>query len=112
MRKEDLDAIAERQPYCRNFGESVSLSRAERDGLVALAKKAVVWRRCDKEVPDTDVWLLVAGMFDGPHDWRTRQGFYSGETKTWHVSNASWKPIYWGYMPIFNADAEMAKEGT
>jgi len=38
MNKEDLDAIAERQPYCRNFGESVSLSRAERDELVALAR--------------------------------------------------------------------------
>ena len=38
MNKEDLDAIAERQPYCRNFGESVSLSRVERDELVALAR--------------------------------------------------------------------------
>jgi len=41
MRKEDLDAIAERQPYCRNFGESVSLSRVERDELVALARVAL-----------------------------------------------------------------------
>ena len=42
MRKEDLDAIAERQPYCRNFGESVSLSRAERDQLVALTRDGML----------------------------------------------------------------------
>lgn len=112
MDKKDLDAIATREAHCKPYGASVTLSIGERDELVALAKKAVVWRRCDKEVPDVDVWLLVAGMFDGPHDWRTRQGFYSGETKTWHVSNASWKPIYWAYMPVFNADAALAKEGA
>jgi len=44
MNKEDLDAIAERQPYCRNFGESVSLSRAERDELVALARDGMRYR--------------------------------------------------------------------
>lgn len=42
MDKEALHAIAARLPYCRNFGESVSLSRAERDQLVAMAKALVL----------------------------------------------------------------------
>ena len=44
MDKEALDAIAARLPYCRNFGESVSLSRAERDQLVALARNGMLLR--------------------------------------------------------------------
>lgn len=40
MTKEELEQIAERAPYCRSFGESVSLSRGERDELVALARLA------------------------------------------------------------------------
>lgn len=108
MTKDDLDEIAKRETHCKPWGEAVTISRAERDQLVALARTAPEWKRCDEETPDADVWLLVAGMFDGPHDWRTRQGFYSGETKTWHVSNASWKPIYWCYMPLFKTDANVA----
>jgi len=41
MTKEELQAIADRMPFCRSFGESVSLSRAERDQLVALARIAL-----------------------------------------------------------------------
>lgn len=44
MDKEALDAIADRQPYCRSFGELVSLSRAERDQLVALARDGMRYR--------------------------------------------------------------------
>lgn len=38
MTKDELDQIAERRTYCEPFGESVSLSRVERDELVALAR--------------------------------------------------------------------------
>lgn len=38
MLKEDLDAIAQLRTYCEPFGESVRLSRVERDELVALAR--------------------------------------------------------------------------
>lgn len=44
MTKEELDAIASRAPYCRSFGESVSLSRVERDELVALARNGMLLR--------------------------------------------------------------------
>lgn len=44
MNKEDLDAIATRAPYCRSFGEAVSLSRVERDELVALARDGMRYR--------------------------------------------------------------------
>ncbi|WFC66385.1 hypothetical protein EUC41_08670 [Achromobacter denitrificans] len=44
MTKEELDAIASRAPYCRSFGESVSLSRVERDELVALARDGMRYR--------------------------------------------------------------------
>lgn len=44
MTKEELQAIADRMPFCRSFGESVSLSRAERDQLVALARDGVRYR--------------------------------------------------------------------
>ncbi|MNU46308.1 hypothetical protein D3C71_351670 [compost metagenome] len=44
MNKEDLDALAARHPYCRSFGESVSLSRVERDELVAMARDGMRYR--------------------------------------------------------------------
>ncbi len=66
MRKEDLDAIAERQPYCRNFGESVSLSRAERDGLVALARDgAAIWRAAFELPPGYSLELYVEAGYAG-----------------------------------------------
>lgn len=62
MNKEDLDAIAERQPYCRNFGESVSLSRVERDELVTLARDGMRWRfvRDNADITlDEPVWFTT-----------------------------------------------------
>ncbi|MEN5063604.1 hypothetical protein [Achromobacter aegrifaciens] len=38
MTKDQLDQIAQRQTCCKPFGETVSLSRVERDELVALAR--------------------------------------------------------------------------
>lgn len=42
MNKEQLDAIANRKTTCHPFGETVSLSRAERDRVVAMAKALVL----------------------------------------------------------------------
>lgn len=44
MDKADLDAIANRKTTCHPFGETVSLSRAERDQLVALARDGLRWK--------------------------------------------------------------------
>lgn len=44
MTKDELDQIAERRTYCEPFGESVSLSRVERDELVALARDGMRYR--------------------------------------------------------------------
>lgn len=41
MNKEQLDAIANRKTTCHPFGETVSISRAERDALVAMARLAL-----------------------------------------------------------------------
>lgn len=41
MDKEQLDAIANRKTTCHPFGEMVSISRAEREELVALAKEGI-----------------------------------------------------------------------
>jgi hypothetical protein len=44
MTNEELALIAERPTCCKPFGESVSLSRAERDQLVALARDGMLLR--------------------------------------------------------------------
>lgn len=44
MTNEELTLIAERPTCCKPFGESVSLSRAERDQLVALARDGMLLR--------------------------------------------------------------------
>lgn len=38
MTKDDLDEIAKRETHCKPWGEAVTISRAERDQLVALAR--------------------------------------------------------------------------
>lgn len=41
MTKDDLDEIAKRETHCKPWGEAVTISRAERDQLVALARIAL-----------------------------------------------------------------------
>ncbi|TRM53256.1 hypothetical protein YH64_009145 [Achromobacter sp. LC458] len=41
MSPEEIEAIAQRPTYCKADGEAVTLSRAERDALVAMARVAV-----------------------------------------------------------------------
>lgn len=41
MSPEEIESIAQRPTYCKPFGEAVTLSRAERDALVALATTAI-----------------------------------------------------------------------
>lgn len=38
MNKDEIEAIAQRPTYCKTDGEAVTLSRAERDALVAMAR--------------------------------------------------------------------------
>lgn len=44
MTKDQLEQIAQRQTCCKPFGETVSLSRVERDELVALARDGMLLR--------------------------------------------------------------------
>lgn len=73
MTNEELALIAERPTCCKPFGESVSLSRAERDQLVALARDGMryQWLRVgendEKVMRGTDVentWLLRRKYLD------------------------------------------------
>ncbi len=45
MNRDEIEAIAQRPTYCKTDGEAVTLSRAERDALVAMARDAerLVW---------------------------------------------------------------------
>lgn len=44
MSPEEIEAIAQRPTYCKTDGEAVTLSRAERDALVAMARDGMRWR--------------------------------------------------------------------
>lgn len=44
MSPEEIEAIAQRPTYCKADGEAVTLSRAERDALVAMARDGMRWR--------------------------------------------------------------------
>lgn len=83
MTKDELALIAERQTCCRPFGESVSLSRAERDQLVALARDGMRYR-----------WLRV-----GDNDERVMRG--ADVENTWLLRRKYLDEAI---------DAEMAKE--
>lgn len=48
MTKDDLDAIAKRETHCKPWGEAVTISRAERDQLVALARDGMRLRWLDR----------------------------------------------------------------
>ena len=44
MTKDNLDEIAKRETHCKPWGEAVTISRAERDQLVALARDGMRYR--------------------------------------------------------------------
>lgn len=44
MTNEEIEAIAQRPTCCKPFGEAVTLSRAERDALVAMARDGLRWK--------------------------------------------------------------------
>lgn len=52
MTKDDLDVIAKRETHCKPWGEGVTISRAERDQLVALARDGMRyrWLREDRQI--------------------------------------------------------------
>jgi len=43
MNQEEIESIAQRPTYCKTDGEAVTLSRAERDALVAMARDGLRW---------------------------------------------------------------------
>lgn len=79
MTKDELALIAER-PTCRKpFGESVSLSRGERDQLVALARDGMRYRWLRDEVlVDGEVNDSLYVHVDSP-DWPTRWALVGDE---------------------------------
>ena len=44
MTQEEIEAIAQRPTCCKPFGEAVTISRAERDALVAMARDGMRYR--------------------------------------------------------------------
>lgn len=69
MNKEQLDAIANRKTTCHPFGETISISRAERDALVAMARR-YAWLR-DGVLVDGEVNDSLYVHVDSP-DWPNR----------------------------------------
>ena len=61
MSPEEIEAIAQRPTYCKADGEAVTLSRAERDALVPMARR-YGWLRVqpnDTSAPRIDVVYWV-----------------------------------------------------
>lgn len=44
MNKDEIEAIAQRPTCCKSWGETVSLTKAERDALVAMARDGLRYR--------------------------------------------------------------------
>lgn len=51
MTRDEIEAIAQRPTYCKADGEAVTLSRAERDALVAMARASL---KGQVELPEID----------------------------------------------------------
>ncbi|CAB3888752.1 hypothetical protein LMG26788_03728 [Achromobacter pulmonis] len=66
MTPEQLEAIATRQTHCRPFGEAVTISRAERDALVAMARRYAWLRDESAGVPD-GMRQIIAVQLPLPH---------------------------------------------
>lgn len=69
MSPEEIEAIAQRPTYCKTDGEAVTLSRAERDALVAMARR-YAWLRVqpnDTSTPRIDVvhWVDEGDITNG-----------------------------------------------
>lgn len=60
MTKDDLDEIAKRKTHCKPWGEAVTISRAERDQLVALARDGVRYRWLRDDSQDLDLFGTTA----------------------------------------------------
>lgn len=52
MTQEEIEAIAQRPTCCKPFGEAVTLSRAERDALVAMARHSARYQEALYEVSE------------------------------------------------------------
>ena len=56
MSPEEIEAVARRPTYCKTDGEAVTLSRAERDALVAMARDGLRLRWLDNFAHSAD-WV-------------------------------------------------------
>lgn len=62
MTQDEIEAIAQRPTCCKPFGEAVTLSRAERDALVAMARRYVLLRDAtDSQRLDAERWMACCG---------------------------------------------------
>jgi hypothetical protein len=76
MDKEALEAIAQRPTYCKTDGEAVTLSRAERDALVAMARR-YAWLR-DSVLVDGEINGTLFVHVDS-HEWPDRWALVGDE---------------------------------
>ncbi|WP_447988386.1 hypothetical protein [Achromobacter spanius] len=62
MTRDEIEAIAHRPTYCKTDGEAVTLSRAERDALVAMARR-YAWLRdaSDMDRYQAEMWMACYG---------------------------------------------------
>lgn len=69
MTPEELEAIATRKTTCHPFGETVSISRAERDALVQWTRRAmcVLPATEDQEIPSVVIYNATTYSLWGAH---------------------------------------------
>lgn len=60
MMQEEIEAIAQRPTYCKADGEAVTLSRAERDALVAMARDGLRYQQLRRG----QKWSVIDGIGD------------------------------------------------
>lgn len=62
MTRDEIEAIAQRPTCCKAWGETVSLTKAERDALVAMARR-YAWLRdaTDSQRYDAERWMACYG---------------------------------------------------
>lgn len=66
MTPEQLEAIAKRPTCCKTYGETVSLTKDERDALVAMARRYAWLRDESAGVPD-GMRQIIAVQLPLPH---------------------------------------------
>lgn len=50
--------------------------------------------------PKDGTVMLLAGVLDGPQDWRIKLGYWYADAVQWHIWGASWNPLHWQPLPL------------